>query len=274
MKYGQDALSILKDTSRTFYIPISRLPDGLKEAVASGYLCMRAIDEVEDHPTVENGIKAQILRDLSQVLQSGVTQFDEATFDRAFGEHWAAFPEVSVRLAEWANYAPPEIAPRIWEATAAMADRMAYWADHNWKIETEFDLDRYTFSVAGSVGLLLSDLWSWHDGVRTDRIQAIGFGRGLQAVNILRNHQDDLTRGVSFMPQGWTSVELNVYARRNLELAEAYTQALPKGPARDFCTLPLALAQATLDTMMQGFPKLSRSQVMTVVTQVTGLSFL
>ena len=29
MNYGQDALSILKETSRTFYIPISRLPEGL-----------------------------------------------------------------------------------------------------------------------------------------------------------------------------------------------------------------------------------------------------
>ncbi len=273
MNYGQDALSVLKETSRTFYIPISRLPEGLMEAVASGYLCMRAIDEVEDHPTVDNRVKSAILREISQVLQSGVTRFDEAAFDRAFGPHGSEFPEVSRRIAEWANYAPIDIAPRIWEATAAMADRMAYWADHNWVIETETDLDRYTFSVAGSVGLLLSDLWAWHDGVKTDRIQAIGFGRGLQAVNILRNYQDDLSRGVSFMPMGWTSVELNVYARRNLALAEAYTQALPQGPARDFCALPLALAQATLDTMTQGFPKLSRSQVMTVVTQITGLQF-
>jgi farnesyl-diphosphate farnesyltransferase len=75
------------------------------------------------------------------------------------------------------------------------------------------------------------------------------------------------------MPHGWTHIELDVYARRNLVLAEAYTQALPKGPARDFCVLPLALAQATLDTMTNGLPKLSRSQVMAVVNQVTGLSF-
>ena len=79
-----------------------------------------------------------------------------------------------------------------------MADRMAYWADNNWKIETESDLDRYTFGVAGAVGLLLSDLWAWYDGTKTNRTQAIGFGRGLQAVNILRNHAEDLTRGVDF----------------------------------------------------------------------------
>lgn len=243
------------------------------EAVASGYLCMRAIDEVEDHPTVDRQTKAQVLREISQMFQSGVTRFPSDRFDAAFGSAQSQFPEVSLRIAEWANYAPIEIAPRIWEATAAMADRMAYWADHNWEIRTESDLDRYTFSVAGSVGLLLSDLWAWHDGIQTDRVQAIGFGRGLQAVNILRNGDEDLVRGVSFMPDGWKRSDLDAYARRNLQLAEAYTQALPKGPARDFCALPLGLAQATLETMSQGLPKLSRSQVMAVVSQVTGLSF-
>jgi farnesyl-diphosphate farnesyltransferase len=265
----QDALSLLKETSRTFYIPISHLPTELRSAVTSGYLSMRAIDEVEDHPTVENTVKAKVLREISQVIQSGTGRFESAQFDRAFGEWREVFPEVSVHLAEWLNEAPMSIAPRIWEATATMADRMAYWADHNWKIETEFDLDRYTFSVAGSVGLLLSDLWAWHDGTQSDRLEAVGFGRGLQAVNILRNQGDDLERGVSFLPRAWTKDDLNQYARRNLLLADRYTAALPAGPAKDFCTLPLALAQATLDTMTQGFPKLTRQQVGAIVSQVT-----
>jgi farnesyl-diphosphate farnesyltransferase len=241
---SQDALSLLKETSRTFYIPISRLPSGLKEAVASGYLSMRAIDEVEDHSTVENQIKAEVLRSISQVIQSGRGAFESSA----------------------------SIAPRIWEATATMADRMAYWADYNWEIETEFDLDRYTFSVAGSVGLLLSDLWAWHDGTQSDRLEAIGFGRGLQAVNILRNHGEDLGRGVSFVPKGWTMKDLDQYARRNLRLADRYTAALPAGPAKDFCLLPLALAQGTLDTMTKGFPKLSREQVSTIVSNIIGRS--
>jgi farnesyl-diphosphate farnesyltransferase len=266
---SQDALSLLKETSRTFYIPISRLPVGLQAAVTSGYLSMRAIDEVEDHPTVENGVKAEVLRAISQVIQSGTGRFAAAQFDRAFGAHRGEFPEVSLRLAEWLNEAPQSVAPRIWEATATMADRMAYWADHNWAIESEFDLDRYTFSVAGSVGLLLSDLWAWHDGTPSDRLEAVGFGRGLQAVNILRNHNEDLGRGVSFVPAGWTSRELDAYARRNLLLADRYTAALPAGPAKDFCLLPLALAQGTLDTMTKGFPKLSREQVSAIVSNIT-----
>ena len=46
MDLRREALEVLKETSRTFYIPISGLPPGLQEAVASAYLCMRAIDEI------------------------------------------------------------------------------------------------------------------------------------------------------------------------------------------------------------------------------------
>jgi hypothetical protein len=34
----RDALATLERTSRTFYIPISRLPNGLMEAFGAGYL--------------------------------------------------------------------------------------------------------------------------------------------------------------------------------------------------------------------------------------------
>jgi farnesyl-diphosphate farnesyltransferase len=85
-----------------------------------------------------------------------------------------------------------------------MADRMAFWAERNWKIENEEDLDVYTFAVAGSVGLLLCEIWEWFEGTKTDRSLAIGYGRGLQSVNILRNGGDDIQRGVSFYPPGWT----------------------------------------------------------------------
>jgi hypothetical protein len=55
-----DALEVLKATSRTFYVPISRLPSGLQEAVSSAYLCMRAIDEIEDHPNLHRADKARM----------------------------------------------------------------------------------------------------------------------------------------------------------------------------------------------------------------------
>ncbi|MEA5550214.1 phytoene/squalene synthase family protein [Anabaena cylindrica UHCC 0172] len=260
-----DALQILRETSRTFYIPISILPTGLQEAVASAYLCMRAIDEIEDHPELDNATKSHLLRNMSHTLQAGVDGFAVDAFSLGFSGYENSLAEVSLRVREWSILAPESIAPRIWDATAAMADRMADWAEINWKIETESDLDRYTFGVAGAVGLLLSDLWSWYDGTETNRTQAIGFGRGLQAVNILRNNTEDLTRGVDFFPAGWNNDNLQEYARRNLLLADAYTNSLPPGPALQFCQIPLALAHGTLDALASGKEKLSRSDVYALI---------
>ncbi|MBE9230717.1 phytoene/squalene synthase family protein [Cuspidothrix issatschenkoi LEGE 03284] len=267
-----DALQILKDTSRTFYIPISILPSGLQEAVASAYLCMRAIDQIEDDPDLDNKTKKHLLQNISLTLQAGVDGFPLDAFSVGFKGYESSLQEVSLRIREWSILAPESIAPRIWDATAAMADRMAYWADRNWKIETEADLDRYTFSVAGAVGLLLSDLWNWYDGTQSNRTQAIAFGRGLQAVNILRNNSEDLTRGVNFFPMGWNNENLQDYARRHLILADAYTNSLPDGPALQFCQIPLALAHGTLDALANGKEKLSRSDVVSLIETLMGVN--
>lgn len=265
MKSSENALNVLKETSRTFFLPISRLPGGLWEAVMAGYLCLRSIDEVEDHPRLDRHTKATLLHAISRTLQ---TSFRPEDFAAIWGDCQEELPSVTLRIGEWALLAPASIAPRVWGATATMADRMAQWAVDGWVVQNEADLDRYTFGVAGSVGLLLSDLWAWHDGTPSNRIHAVGFGRGLQAVNILRNHAEDVARGVDFFPRGWQAEDMHAYARRNLALADAYTSALPPGPALDFCVLPLALAYATLDALARGAEKLSREDVLQIMGQV------
>lgn len=268
MNSKKDAMKILKETSRTFYIPISRLPEGLLEAVSSAYLCMRAIDEIEDHPKLLNRDKEYILRKIAIDLQSLNEGYEKTALIQPFHSEYT-LPEVSMRLGEWAKMADPSIAPRIWDATAAMADRMATWAALDFKINTEADLDAYTFSVAGSVGLLLSDLFAWYDGTATNRMHAIGFGRGLQAVNILRNQLEDQDRGVSFMPNGWDRERLFTYTRRNLSLGDMYIESLPKGPVLNFCKIPLVLAHATLEALEKGKEKLSRLDVLSLVHKLT-----
>ena len=270
MNLHDKALETLKQTSRTFYIPIARLPGELQDAVASAYLCMRAIDEIEDTPDLDNYTKARLLQSISLRMQE-ITDADG--YDRIVSDltpYKSVLPEVSLQIGEWASLAPQTIAPRIWDATAAMADRMAYWAEKNWSITTQADLDRYNFSVAGAVGLLLSDLWSWYDGTTTNRSQAIAFGRGLQAVNIVRNQGEDSLRGVSFVPEGWTSKDVQGYARRQLKQASLYIESLPKdSPALSFCQIPYVLAKGTLDAIAIGKPKLSRHDVLNLVEKVT-----
>ncbi len=266
----QEAMHTLKLTSRTFYLPIVRLPKGLREAVASGYLCLRAIDEVEDHPTLDANLKARILRTISLILQaqtSGDT-FSHQVLETSLMEFHDVLPEVTLRLGEWACLAPTFIAPRIWEATAAMADRMAHWATNEFEVLSIADLDRYTYGVAGAVGLLLCDLWAWFEKIQIHRTYAIQFGRGLQTVNILRNRTEDLDRGVNFFPQGWDEERMFAYARENLDSFSAYAKTLPKTSFKTFVEIPRALAYATLEALERGEKKLSRKAVLSIVKQL------
>src|SRR5262249_41113161 len=201
--------------------------------------------------------------------QTTVESFAHAEFAAIFAGHTDEQPEVTTRIGEWACLAPAFIAPRIWEATASMAARMARWVANSWRIETEADLDRYTYAVAGAVGLLVCDIGAWYDGAQMSRSHALHFGRGLQSVNILRNRAVDLARGVDFYPTGWSNEDMSGYARRNLRLADEYAQTLSPGPFGYFIQIPLALATATLDTLAQGKEKLSREAVEELVARLS-----
>ena len=150
-----------------------------------------------------------------------------------------------------------------------MAFGMAKWAKANWEIRTREDLDDYTYYVAGLVGVMLSDLWEYYGEEKTDRELAIGYGRGLQAVNILRNEREDLDeRGVSFVPDGWNRAELFEYADENLAKADEYMKSLNKKSILLFCRLPLALAHKTLKAMKEGREKMTRAEVEQTVEEV------
>jgi len=273
MTLPSDVNRVLQNTSRTFFIPIVRLPARLQETVACAYLCMRAIDEIEDHPNLDKNSKATLLRGLGPLLQAqiglGNPHTGVAELDIFFSPYRSILPEVTLRIGEWLSSTPVEIAPRIWDATMAMAERMAYWVEKDWQIQTEADLNGYTFSVAGAVGLLICDVWGWFDGTPIDRMCAVHFGRGLQAVNILRNRAEDAERGVNFYPNGWTDKNMFLYAKKNLDMAKTGINSMPKSSFKFFVDIPLLLAEATLNAIQSGIGKLSREQVMQIVGQAS-----
>lgn len=260
----RSASEILKETSRTFYVSIVRLPPVIREAVMSAYLSMRAIDEIEDDPKLEKSAKIALLSSVSSVIRQQ-TDHSQRDFSAIFQPHRDRLPEVTKRIDEWLALSPDAVAHLIHRATSTMAQHMACWVNSDWRIHNKNDLDRYTFNVAGSVGVLLSKLWLWYDGTDSQEADAISCGRGLQAVNILRNRSEDLARGVDFFPDGWKQTDFVSYARSNLLQGDKYVQSLPFGSVREFCRGPQALAHATLDALERGEPKLSRRAVVEIL---------
>jgi farnesyl-diphosphate farnesyltransferase len=259
------AINMLMATSRTFFIPISHLPSGLQEAVTSAYLCMRAIDEIEDHPQLRLDSKHNLLHSISSLLKN---PFNNNELMALFHPYNSLLPEVTLRFGDWIKLCPPTIVENISNATSTMAKGMADWALKEWRIQNEEGLNEYTFYVAGLVGVMLSDIWKWYDAVETDKDLAIAFGRGLQSVNILRNRAEDLERGVDFFPDGWELEDMFMYARRNLALADVYLEDIKPGPILNFCKIPIALAHGTLDALTEGKEKMSRAAVNEIVSRV------
>jgi farnesyl-diphosphate farnesyltransferase len=263
----RNAEEVLKETSRTFFIPISMLSPGLKEAVTSAYLCMRAIDEIEDHPELPLSTKSDLLTKTSQILRQPI---NDNGFSEIFQPYQSILPEVTLRIGDWIKVCPDTIKENILHSTAIMADGMAKWARKKWVINNEEDLDDYTYYVAGLVGVMLSDIWKWYDGTETDKELAIAFGRGLQSINILRNHTEDKERGVSFFPDAWAIDDMFSYARKNLALAEEYVKDIQTSSILHFCKIPLALAHGTLEALIAGKEKMTRADVTETVNRVVG----
>lgn len=262
----KDALRVLKETSRTFYTPIILLEPTLKKTVASAYLCMRAIDEVEDHEQLDTDTKERILYKTSELLQEKT--FDEKAYRELVTPHESLLPEVTLRLGDWLSVCPTDIVERVKQSTSEMAKGMGEWARKGWRVETKEDLDEYTYYVAGLVGVMLSDIWEWRDGTKTDRKKAIAYGRGLQIVNILRNQEEDRERGVTFIPKEWSVEKLFHYADENLAIADEYIKDIRSRSILLFCRIPLALAKKTLQALRDGREKMTREEVEQTVLEI------
>lgn len=264
-KLQKEAMHILKLTSRTFYIPIKLLNPTLRKSVGSAYLCMRAIDEIEDHEDLHPDTKQHLLHSTSKLLQ-GV--FNEYEYRQLLRPYENLLPEVTLRLGDWLTVCPTEVVEKVKESTRIMADGMAHWVGKGFNINTKEDLDDYTYYVAGLVGVMLSDIWEAYDGTKTDRELAIGYGRGLQAVNMLRNQDEDADRGVRFIPDGWTRDDMFNYAETNLAKADEYIKSINSKNILVFCKIPLALAKSTLSALQSGREKMNRTEVESTVAAI------
>lgn len=262
----KEAMKVLKLTSRTFYIPITLLEPTLKKTVASAYLCMRAIDEIEDHEMLQPEIKQYLLQSISALLKS---EFDNERYQQLLEEYKTFLPEVTLRLGDWLRICPEGIVEQVKESTSIMAAGMGDWAMKDWQITSKEELDDYTYYVAGLVGVMLSDIWKWYDNTETDKELAIAFGRGLQSVNILRNQEEDSDRGVNFMPDNWNRDDMFHYATTNLNLGQEYIKDITNRNILIFCKIPLALADKTLKALKSGREKITRNEVESIVDQMT-----
>jgi farnesyl-diphosphate farnesyltransferase len=199
---------MLRQVSRTFALSIEQLPRTLREATANAYLLLRVSDCFEDHETMTADRKATLLRLWADVLaekepvahlMAGISDLDGSD------------PEVNVaqnagKILDWLRMLPAGLQEPIVTRVRCSTLGMARWQEHGPFVEDEAALDDYMHEVAGRVGYLVTDLFSWYSARIRERQEALmplarQCGLALQTVNIIRGIPKDYARGWVFVPQ-------------------------------------------------------------------------
>ena len=307
----------LREVSRTFSRPIEVLPGDLRKAVTCGYLLCRVVDAVEDNEVFTLGERDERYRAFHEVLRG-------AQRPAAFEQLWTAVVgspvhEVELcrevgRVMSSLDQVPSTMREAVLRWVTEMARGMQIYshrsADRDGVIApwTSDDLQRYCYFVAGTVGHMLTELFTAEMEIEPDsavaqRMSELAepFGAGLQLVNILKDITDDLHRGWSFVPRSLCRAQglhnrdlanparrnqahravtpLFDLARRNLDRALDYALTVPPEHTeiRLFCLLPLWLAVRTIaraygnDAMFTPDEevKVSRTEVEDVIARCT-----
>lgn len=303
---------MLPKVSRTFALSIEALPSRLRTPVRVAYLLCRIADTIED----EAGLDPERRRALFAAFDAQVEDdgADPAAFEAAAGDLGRPGAERTLCGGSGAVFRvfralPPEVRaaerPHVLEMSRGMCESAGRAdTEHGLHLRDVADLERYCYFVAGTVGNLLTALFEREvptaspGALAVARKNAVGFGLGLQLVNIVKDVATDLERGICFLPdslmqrhdvtpeslldpgaraQGLEVVnDVAKCAREHLAEAQVYTLAwpVPEGiDVRFFCAVPLALALATLSEVERGTdvlrpgvtPKVDRATVLEVL---------
>jgi farnesyl-diphosphate farnesyltransferase len=217
---------LLEGVSRSFYLTLKALPEGLREPLSLAYLLARAADTMADTAAVPGVVRAECLHEFDRLLH--VEERDRAAELKLCATLKAEFmplqeDEHEGRLLERLHEAFDAFRASPARQRAAMRgvlspivrgqllDIERFPVDGTVRaLQSADELNEYTWLVAGCVGEFWTKLCA---DVVPDAIApeitvdemvdwGIRYGKGLQLVNILRDVGKDLRMGRCYFPEG------------------------------------------------------------------------
>ena len=209
---------LLSAVSRSFYLSMRFLPREMRSGVAVGYLLARATDTVADAVDMDSRERLALLRMMGETVAGAASREVAATCfgrlgvlstiqtHRGEAELLARFPEC---LALLENLSPHErmlVRQVLASIVEGQAWDLMYFESHA-AVSCPEQLEHYTYMVAGCVGEFWTrlGLLAQGPGFSTQPEEQLlrwgrHYGMGLQLVNILRDREEDLARGRSYLP--------------------------------------------------------------------------
>jgi farnesyl-diphosphate farnesyltransferase len=278
--------SLLRDTSRSFYLTLRILPRAVRPQVGLAYLLARTTDTIADSDLVslESRLNAlAALRDRIMGASSAPLNFfslvpgQESEPERVLLERSEETLRILAGFAEEDRRLIREVLNTI--ISGQELDLKRFGPPHFPNLaalETDAELDDYTWRVAGCVGEFWTRICRAHlfprENVDDPALlrDGIRFGKGLQLVNILRDIPADLSKGRCYIPRqslraaGLAPEDLRSAANEprfralyqtwldragdHLQAGWNYTNALPAGQwrLRLACAWPILIGARTL----------------------------
>jgi len=208
---------LLKQVSRSFYLTLRVLPAAVRPQIGLAYLLARTTDTIADTailPTDQRLAALGSLRD--RILGKSSTRLDFGELARSQGlpVERVLLDRVESSLALLGQLSPADL-----QLVRAVLDTITSGQELDLQrftgaggasivaLQTEAELDDYTYRVAGCVGEFWTKICRAHVFPRSRlddaRLLANGirFGKGLQLVNILRDLPNDLRKGRCYLPE-------------------------------------------------------------------------
>lgn len=209
--------SLLRDVSRSFYLPMRILPRAVRRPISLAYLLARTTDTIADTDLVPVESRLEALRALRERIlgrNSAPLNWTLLLSKQSLAAERVLLErhEESLRVLELLD---GEDRQRIRDVldiiiSGQELDLQRFGKTEAGQIialESPAELDDYTYRVAGCVGEFWTKICRAHlfPGSDVDEKKLIGegilFGKGQQLVNILRDIPPDLRKGRCYIPR-------------------------------------------------------------------------
>ncbi|CAM4094491.1 squalene/phytoene synthase family protein [Corallococcus sp. ZKHCc1 1396] len=271
LPFRDDELAdFLVRTSRTFALAIPLLEEPLRREVGLGYLLLRVADTLEDAAPWSREERREALAGFEALLQEAPQVDVEAlvrgwlarppTDNAGYLDLLSRTPSLLASLDALRTEAGAILRHFVLKTVRGMREVLAGATPEGLvTLRSLQSLRDYCYIVAGLVGELLTDLFVLDPRLApyAPNLRALAplFGEGLQLVNILKDVRQDRQEGRALLPVDVQLQDVERLAGEDLIAAARYVRALyGAGAPRDvlaFTTLPLLLAQATLELLIR-----------------------
>jgi farnesyl-diphosphate farnesyltransferase len=211
---------LLKQVSRSFYLTLAVLPDRMRTQLGLAYLFARAADTIADTDLIARQERLALLAQLRaqfasddvddaavRSIQAAVAPCQALSSERTLlnrlGDCFRLYGDLNshdrarIRQVLGTLTQGMEMDLTVFRGDSA-ADLAA--------LESLDDLDRYTYYVAGCVGVFWTEMMCAHVrslahwDVEAMAKRGVRFGKGLQLTNVLKDVARDLQRGRCYIP--------------------------------------------------------------------------